>query len=134
MSNSVIPWTVACSSVLLHVRSLLKFMSIELVMAILPSHPLPPPLLLLPSVFPSIRIYPNELAFRIRRPKYWSLGFSNSPSNEYSGLISFRADCFNLLAVQGSLKSLLQQPCTVIEYNYIEYQLYCLLFNRQITV
>ena len=64
------------------------------------------PLLLLPSVFPSIRIFSNELALGIRWPKYWS--FSTSPSNEYSGLISFRIDWFDLLAVQGTLKSLLQ--------------------------
>ena len=64
------------------------------------------PLLLLPSIFPSIRVFSNESFLRIRWPKYWS--FSISPSNEYSGLISFRADCFNLLEVQGTLKSLLQ--------------------------
>ena len=66
------------------------------------------PLLLLPSVFPSIRVFSNELALHIRWPKYWSFSFSISPSNEYSGLISFRIDCFDLLAVQGTLKSLLQ--------------------------
>ena len=66
------------------------------------------PLLLLPSIFPSIRVFPNELALRIRWPKYWSFSFSISPSNEYSGLISFRMDYLDLLAVQGTLKSLLQ--------------------------
>jgi len=66
------------------------------------------PLLLLPSTFPSIRIYSNELALCIRWPKYWSVSFSINPSNEYSGLISFRIDCFDLLAVQGTLKSLFQ--------------------------
>ena len=66
------------------------------------------PLLLLPSVLPSIRVFSNELALHIRWPKYWSFSFSISPSNEYSGLISFRTDWFNLLAVQGTLKSLLQ--------------------------
>ena len=66
------------------------------------------PLLLLPSVFPSIRIFSNELSLHIRSPKYWSFSFSTSPSNEYSGLISFRIDWFDLLAVQGTLKSLLQ--------------------------
>ena len=65
-------------------------------------------LLLLPSTFPSIRVFSNELAFHIRWPKYWSMGFSISPSNEYSGLTSFRTDWFDLLAVQGTLKSLLQ--------------------------
>ena len=66
------------------------------------------PLLLLPSTFPSIRVFSNESTFRIRWPKYWSFSFSISPSNEYSGLISFRMDWFDLLAVQGTLKSLLQ--------------------------
>ena len=68
--------------------------------------PLCRPLLLLPSIFPSIRAFSNAL--RIRWPKYWSFSFSVSPSNEYSGLVSFRIDCLDLLAVQGTLKSLLQ--------------------------
>ena len=66
------------------------------------------PLLLLPSIFPSIRVFSNESALHIRWPKYWSFSCSINPSNEYSGLISFRMDCFDLLAVQGTLKSLLQ--------------------------
>ena len=66
------------------------------------------PLLLLPSIFPSIRVFSNESACRIRWPKYWSFSFSISPSNEYSGLISFRIDCFDLLAVQETFKSLPQ--------------------------
>ena len=66
------------------------------------------PLLLLPSIFPSIRVFSNESAFRIRWPKYWSFSLSISPSNEYSGLIPFRMDWLDLLAVQGTLKSLLQ--------------------------
>ena len=66
------------------------------------------PLLLLPSIFPSIRVFSNESALRIRWPKYWSFSFRISPSNEYSGLISFRMDLLDLLAVQGTLKSLLQ--------------------------
>ena len=66
------------------------------------------PLLLLPSTFPSIRVFSDESALRIRLPKYWSFGFSISSSNEYSGLISFRIDWFDLLAVQGTLRSLLQ--------------------------
>ena len=66
------------------------------------------PLLLLPSIFPNIRVFSNESAFCIRWPKYWSFSFSISPSNDYSGLISFRTDWFDLLAVQGTLKSLLQ--------------------------
>ena len=82
-------------------------MSIELVM---PSNHLIlcHPLLLLPSIFPSIRVFSNESALRIRWPKYWSFSFSISPSNEHPGLISFRMDWLDLLAVQGTLKSLLQ--------------------------
>ena len=78
--------------------------------AIQPSHPLIlyHPLLLLPSIFPSIRVFSNESALRIRWPKYWSFSFSISPSNEHPGLISFRMDWLDLLAVQGMLKSLLQ--------------------------
>ena len=75
--------------------------------AIYPSHP-PPPLLLLPSIFPSMRVFPNVLTLHIRWPEYWSFSFSISPSSEYSGSISFRIDWFDLLAVQGTLKSLLQ--------------------------
>ena len=88
-------------------RSLLKLTSIESVM---PSNHLIlcRPLLLLPSVFPSIRVFSNESALCIRWPKYWSFSFSISPSYEYSGLISFRIDLFDCLAVQGTLKSLLQ--------------------------
>ena len=85
----------------------LKFMSVELVMPynyfILCCF-----LYLLPSIFPSIRVFSNESVLHIRWPNYWSFSFSISPSNEYSGLISFRMDCLNLLVVQGSLKSLLQ--------------------------
>ena len=66
------------------------------------------PLLLLPSIFPSIRVFSNELTLHIRWPKCWSFNFSISPSNEYSGLITFRIDWFDLLAIQGTLKSLLQ--------------------------
>ena len=88
-------------------RSLLKLMSIELVMPsnhLILSHPL----LLPPSIFPSIRVFSNESVLHIRWPKYWSFSFSISPSNEDSGLISFRMDWSNFLAVQGTLKSLLQ--------------------------
>ena len=103
------PWTAACQTSLSITNSwsLLKLMSIELVM---PSNHLIlcHPLLLLRSIFPSIRVFSNELALCIRWPKYWSLSFSISPSNEYSGLISFRIDWFDLLAVQGTYKSLLQ--------------------------
>ena len=88
-------------------QSLLKLVSIELVM---PSNHLilGRPLLLLPSVFPSIRVFSKESVLHIRWPKYWSFSFSISPSNEYSGSISFRMDWLDLLAVQGILKSLLQ--------------------------
>ena len=103
------PWTAACQASLpiTNFQSLLKLMSIELVM---PSNHLILccPLLLPPSVFPSIRVFSNESVLRIRWPKYWSFNFSISPTNEYSGLISFRIDWFDLLAVQGTLKSLLQ--------------------------
>ena len=105
----VTPWTAAhqASLSITSSWSLLKLMSIESVM--LSNHLiLCRPLLLPPSVFPSIRVFSNESVLHIRWPKYWSFSFSNSPSNEYSGLISFRVDWLDLLAVQGTLKSLLQ--------------------------
>ena len=105
----VTPWTVAHQASLSFTISwsLLKLMSIESVM---PSNHLILccPLLLLPSILPSIRVFSSELALRIRWPKYWSFSFNNSPSNEHPGLISFRMDWLDLLAVQGTLKSLLQ--------------------------
>ena len=105
----VTPWTAAHQAFLsiTNSQSLLKLMSIESVM---PSNYLIlcRPLLLLPSIFPSIRVFSNESVLPIRWPKYWSFSFSISPSNEYSGLISFRIDWLDLLAVQGTLKSLLQ--------------------------
>ena len=102
------PWTTTHqASLSLHISwSLLKLMSIELVMLsnhLILCHPL-----LLPSIFPSCRVFPNELAPLIRWPNYWRFSFSLSPSTEYSGLISSRTDQFDLLAVQGTLKSLLQ--------------------------
>ena len=103
------PWTAARQAFLsfTNSRSLLKLMSIALVM---PSNHLILcyPLLLSPSILPSIRVFSNELVLPIRWPKYWSFSFSISPSNEYSGLISFRIDWLDLLAVQETLKSLLQ--------------------------
>ena len=109
------PWTAAhqASLSIIISRSLLKLMSIKLVM---PSNYLILycPLLLLSSILPSIRVFSNELVLSIKvlelqlQPKYWSFSFSISPSNEHSGLISFRMDWFDLLAVQGTLKSLLQ--------------------------
>ena len=106
---SATPWTAACQAFLSITNSwsLLKHMSIELVMP--SSHLiLCHPLLLLPSIFPSIRVFSNESVLHIRWPKYWSFSFNISPSNEYSGLISFRMDWLDLLAAQGTLKSLSQ--------------------------
>ena len=103
-----ISWTAARHSFLFTISwSFLKFMSIELAM-LSKHHILCCPLLLLPSLFPSIRVFSNESALLIRWPKYWSFSFNNSPSNEYSGLISFKIDWFGLLAVQRTLKHLLQ--------------------------
>ena len=109
MPDSVAPWTVAhkASPSFTISRSLLKLMSMEPVM---PSNHLIlcRPLLLLSSIFPSIRAFSNESALRFRWPNYWSFSFNISPSNEYSRLISLRIDLFDVLAVQGTLKSLLQ--------------------------
>ena len=102
----VTPWTAACqvSLSITNSRSLPKFMSIKSVMA--SSHLiLCHPLLLLSPIPPSIRVFSNESALRMRWPKYWSFNFSISPSNEHPGLISFRMDWLDLLAVQGTLKS-----------------------------
>ena len=103
------PWITACQASLsiTNSRSPPKPMSIESVM---PSNHLIlcRPLLLLPSIFPGITVFSNESALRIRWPKYWSFSFNISPSNEHAGLISFRMDWWDLLAVQGTLKSLLQ--------------------------
>ena len=105
----VTPWTAAwqASLSITNSRSLLKLMSIESVM---PSNHLIfcHPLLLLPSIFPSIRIFSNESVFHIRWPKYWSFSFNISPSSEYLGLISFRMDWLDLPAVHETIKSLLQ--------------------------
>ena len=103
------PWTAArqASLCITNSWSSLKLMSIESVMP--SSHLiLCRPLLLLPSIFPSIRVFSNESVLHIRQPKYWSFSFSTSPSNEYSELISFRMYCLDLLGVQGTLNSLLQ--------------------------
>ena len=100
------PWTAACQASLSITNSwsILKLMSIESVM---PSNHLIlcHPLLLLPSIFPSIRVFSNESALHLRWPKYWSFSFNISPSNEYSGLITFRMDLLHLLAVQGTQES-----------------------------
>ena len=103
------PWITAhqASLSITNSQSLLKLMSTESVIS--PNQLiLCRPLLLLPSLFPSVRVFSNELVLHIRWPKYWSFSFSIRPSNEYSGLISLRMDWFDLLAVQGILKSLLQ--------------------------
>ena len=109
VSDSAIPWSAACQASLsiTNSQSPPKPMTIESVM---PSNHLIlcHPLLLLPSIFPSIRVFSNESALRIRWPKYWSFSFNISPSNEPPGLISFKMDWLDLLAVQGTLKSLLQ--------------------------
>ena len=119
----VTPWTIArqASLSITNSRSLLKLMSIELVM---PSNHLIlcHPLHLLPSIFPSIRVFSNESVLCIRWPKYWSFIFSISPSNEYSGLISFRIDWFDLLAVQETLKSLLQHHSS--KASVLDFQLF----------
>ena len=109
LSNTVTPWTAACQASLSFIISwsLLKLMSIESVMT--SNHlVLCSSLLLLFSILPSIRVFSNNLAFHISWSKYWSFNFRISPSSEYSGLISFRIDRFDLLALQGTLKSLLQ--------------------------
>ena len=107
MSDSATAWTIAHRASLSFTisQSLLKLMSIEVVM---PSNHLIlcQPLLLLSSIFPTLMVFSNESALHIRWPKYWSFSLIISPSNEYSGLISFRIDWFDLLAAQGTLKSL----------------------------
>ena len=123
------PWTAACQAFLsiTHSQSLLKLISIELVMAsnhLILYHPLLPP-----SIFPSIRVSSNESVFHIIWPKYWSFSFSISPSNEYFRLISFRMDWFDLLAVQGTLKSLFHS--IVQKHQFFGAQL-CLWSNSHI--
>ena len=112
------PWTAACQAsltIITNTLSLLKLMSVESVM---PSNHLIlyRPHLLLPSIFPSIKVFSNDLVLCIKWPKYCSFGFSISPSNEYSGLISFRMDWFDLLAVQGTLNSLLQHHSSKYQF------------------
>ena len=114
----VTPWAAACQASLsiTNSRSLFKLMYFESVMTsnhlilCLPLH-------LPPSIFPSIRVFSNESALHIRRLKYWSFSFSLSPSNKYSGLISFRIDWFDILAVQGTLKSLLQHHSSILRHS-----------------
>ena len=110
MSDSVTPWIAVCQASLSFTIScsLIKLMSIEVTM---PSNHLIlcHTLFFLPSIFPSIRVFSNELTLQIKWQKYWSFSFSISPSNEYSGLIFFSIDLFALLAVQGNLNSVIQQ-------------------------
>ena len=115
------PWTAALQAFLsiTNSQSLLKLMSIDSV--ILSNHLiLCRPLILPPSIFPSIRVFSNESALHIRWPKYWSLSLNISPSNEHSGLIFFRMDSLDLLAVQGTPKSLLQHHSSKRESNKYE--------------
>jgi len=107
VSKSTTPWTTACQASLSITKSwsLPKLMSVELVM---PSNHLTCPLLLLPSIFPSIKVFSSESALHIRWPKYWSFSFNINPSNEHPGLISFRMDWLDLLTIWGTLKSLPQ--------------------------
>ena len=126
MSDSVILWTAAHQAPLSSTifQSLLKFMSIESVM--LSNHLiLCCALLLLPSTFPSIRVFSNESGLQIRWPKYWSFSFSISPSNEYSGLISFGMDWLDLLAVQET-----QESSPALQYESINSSVLSLLYGR----
>ena len=124
------PWTAACQAPLsfTNSQSLLKFMSTELVM--LSNYlVLCGPLLLLPSIFPTISVFSNESALLIRWPKYWSFSFSISPSNEYSGLISFRIDWFDLLAAQRTLNSIVASN----HHNSKESTLFSFFYNPALT-
>ena len=131
------PWIAAheASLSITNSRNLLKFMSIEWVMTF--NHPILCHPLLLPSIFPIIRVLSNESTLLIRWPKYWSFSYSISPSNEYSGLISFRMDWLDLLGVQGTLKSLLQHhsskasilPSPPLTTSHL---IYCLVFMNMV--
>ena len=130
MSDSVIPWTVAPQTSLSFIisQSLLKLMSIESVM--LSNHLiLCHSLLLLPSIFPIIRVFSNELALHIRWPKYWSFSFSTRHSKEYSGLISFRIDWFDLLAAQG----ILQESSPAPQFKSINFSMFTIFHGTTLT-
>ena len=120
----VTPWTAACQASLsiTNSQSPPKPMSTE---SMMPSNHLIlcRPLLLLPSIFPSIRVFSNEPALHIRWPKYWSFSSNISPYDEYSGLISFRTDRFDLLAVQGTIKSLLQHHSSKVSFFCVQLSL-----------
>ena len=128
MSNSVTSWTIACQASLSFTvsQSLLKLMSIE---SLMPSNHLILccPLLLLPSIFPSIRVFYSESVLHIRWPKHWSFSFSISPSNEYSGLISFSTDWFGLLAVQETLSRVFSN--TTVQ----KHQIFSFLYSPTLT-
>ena len=128
----VTPWTAAHQAFLSFTISwsLLKLMSIELVM---PSNHLIRccPLLLLPSIFPSIRVFSNESVLHIRWPKYWSFSFTISPSNEYSGVISFRIGWFYLLAVQGNKDS--QESSPTAQFKSVNSSVLSLLYGPNLT-
>ena len=130
MSSSATPWTAAHQAPLSFTvsQNLLKLMSTE---CVIPSNHLILccPLLLLPSIFPIIRVFSNELALHIKWLRYWSLSFSISPSNEYSGLISFRMDWLDLFAVQGTLKSSPEPQLKRI--NSLALNLFIVQFSRQ---
>ena len=129
MSDSETQWTAARQAPLSSTvsQSLLKFMSVEPVM--LSNHPiLWCPFLLLPLIFPSIRVFSNESALCIRWPKYWSFSFNISPSKEYSGLISFRIDWFDLLAVQGT-----EEPSPAPQFKSINSSVLNLLYGPTLT-
>ena len=110
MSDSLRPHELAAHQASLSVTNSWRLLKLISIVSVMPSNHLIlcRPLLLPPSIFPSIRVFSNESVLHIRWPKYWSFSFSISPSNEYLGLISFRMDCLDLLALQGTLKSLLQ--------------------------
>ena len=130
VSNSATPWTAALQASLsiTNSRSLLRLMSTESVMPC--NHlTLCHPLLLLPSIFPSIRVFSKESALRVRWPKYWSFSFSIHPSNEYSGLISFRMDWLDLLAVQGTL----QESSPTPQFKSINYSALSFLHSPALT-
>ena len=124
------PWTAAHQTSLSFTisQSLLKLMSNQLLMPF--NHfILCHPLLLLPSIFPSIRVFSNESALCVRWPKYWGFSFSISPSNEYSGLISFRIDWLDLFAVQRTLKSLLQHHSSKASIQQCSHSNFCILIH-----
>ena len=108
--DSATPWTAAACQAYLSITNSLNLLKLMSIQSVMPSNHLILycPLLLLPSIFPSIRVISNKSALRIRRPKYWNFSFTISPSNEHPALISFRMDWLDILAVQGTLKSLLQ--------------------------